>query len=69
MLSGSFPIFALSNQTTFSQTPTGAAVPLTAILKSFLHPNVFRKQGTVFHLSDKEDGEQLPEGIELVSVI
>ncbi len=28
MLSGSFPIFALSNHTTFSQTQTGATVPL-----------------------------------------
>jgi hypothetical protein len=30
MLSGSFPIFALSNNTTFSQTETGATVPLNA---------------------------------------
>jgi hypothetical protein len=29
MLSGSFPIFAPSNHTTFSQTQTGATVPLT----------------------------------------
>jgi hypothetical protein len=28
MLSGSFPIFALSNLTTFSQTQAGATVPL-----------------------------------------
>jgi hypothetical protein len=28
MLSGSFPIFSLSNHTTFSQTQTGATVPL-----------------------------------------
>jgi hypothetical protein len=28
MISGSPPIFALSNQTTFSQTETGATVPL-----------------------------------------
>jgi hypothetical protein len=28
MLSGSFPIFALSNHTTFSQAQTGATVPL-----------------------------------------
>jgi hypothetical protein len=28
MLSGSFPIFALSNHTTFSQTQSGATVPL-----------------------------------------
>ncbi len=31
MLSGSFPIFALSNHTTFSQTQTGATVPLKSI--------------------------------------
>ncbi len=29
MLSGSFPIFALSNHTTFSQTQTGVTVPLS----------------------------------------
>jgi hypothetical protein len=32
MLSGSFPIFALSNHTTFSQTQTGATVPLKSWL-------------------------------------
>jgi hypothetical protein len=30
MLSGSFPTFALSNNTTLSQTETGATVPLNA---------------------------------------
>jgi hypothetical protein len=30
MLSGSFPIFALSNHTTFNQTQTGVTVPLKA---------------------------------------
>jgi hypothetical protein len=29
ILGGSFPIFALSNHTTFSHTQTGATVPLT----------------------------------------
>ncbi len=29
VLSGSFPIFALSNHTTFSQTQTGVTVPLS----------------------------------------
>ncbi len=32
MLSGSSPIFALSNHTTCSQTQTGATVPLNLIL-------------------------------------
>jgi hypothetical protein len=31
MLSGSYAIFALSNHTTFSQTQTGATVPLSMI--------------------------------------
>jgi hypothetical protein len=34
MLSGSFPIFSLSNHTTFSQTQTGATVPLKMFLSS-----------------------------------
>jgi hypothetical protein len=37
MLSGSFPIFALSNYTTLSQTQTGATVHLgLCYLKEFL---------------------------------
>jgi hypothetical protein len=32
MLSGSYPIFALSNHTTFSQTQTSAIVPLSSTL-------------------------------------
>jgi hypothetical protein len=36
MLSGSFAIFALSNHTTFSQTQTGATVPLK--FENFVEP-------------------------------
>ncbi len=69
MLSGSFPIFALSNHTTFSQTQTGATVPiskptsfLTAIRQiSFLPLEPFVRFPTVidtlnesyFQLSDR----------------
>jgi hypothetical protein len=41
MLSGSFPIFALSNHTTFSQTQTGTTVPLRMIFFScYIQPKV-----------------------------
>jgi hypothetical protein len=45
MLSGSFPIFALSNHTTFSQTQTGATVPLKSCVQLLVHltTNSFRK--------------------------
>ncbi len=35
MFSGAFPIFALSNHTAFSQTQTGATVPLKVESMSF----------------------------------
>ncbi len=51
MLSGSFPIFALSNHTTFSQTQTGATVPLKTcyfnISNCFWQAFIVRKQPTL----------------------
>jgi hypothetical protein len=47
-LSGSSPIFALSIHTTFSQTQTGATVPLTANVDrdSSVMAAVFKGTGT-----------------------
>ncbi len=44
MASGSFPIFALSNHTTLSQTQTGATVPLTTLTKGLSYHRLKQHQ-------------------------
>jgi hypothetical protein len=48
-LSGSSPVFALSNHTTFSQTQTGATVPLIYKVSTIKGRDIYDQNGRALH--------------------